>query len=151
MNKPRRRSLEVACIYKVRDAQRLSDRSWQTFTGAADRTRMTEYLNEWQTAENKVARCRLMRKAASSVAIRRSRHGLMLAAARRGVSAYALLDWEINSPEQLANETSPLDNLLGHRAQVRNAHNATLNAHSLQTVNDSGPNAPPISTEVHHD
>ena len=110
MTKPRRRrSLEVTCIYKVRDANRVSDQAWQTFTGAADRTRMTEYLNEWQTAENKVARCRLMRNAASSVAIRRSRHGLMLAAARHGVSAYALLDWETNSPEQLANDSSPLD------------------------------------------
>jgi hypothetical protein len=152
MNKPRRRrSLEITCLFKVRDAQRLSDQAQRTFNGAADRTRMTEYLNDWETAENKVARCRSMRNAASRVAIRRSRHGLMLAAARHGVGAYALLDWETNSPEQLANDTSPLDKALGHLAQVRNAHNATLNAHALQTVNDSGPNAPPISTEVHHD
>ena len=149
MTKPRRRSLEVTCIYKVRDANRVSDQAWQTFTGAADRTRMTEYLNDFYTAENKVARCRLMRKAASSVAIRRSRHGLMLAAARRGVSAYALLDWEINSPEQLANDSSPLDRTLSVFANSTDFE--TQASRSLQTVNDSGPNAPPTSTEVHHD
>lgn len=144
MNKPRRRrSLEITCLFKVRDAQRAHDFAWQTFTGAADRTRMTEYLNDWQTAENKLARCRLMRNAASRVAIRRSRHGLMLAAARHGVDAYAVLDWETNSPEQLANDTRPLDKTLGHLAQVRNAHDTALNAHSPQIVNDSGPNAPP--------
>jgi acyl-homoserine lactone acylase PvdQ len=149
MTKPRRRSLEVTCIYKVRDAQRAHDLAWQTFTGAADRTRMTEYLNEWQTAENKVARCRLMRKAASSVAIRRSRHGLMLAAARHGVDAYALLDWETNSPEQLANDTSPLDEIVSGLTDSSDLE--TQASRSRQTVNDSGPNAPPTLTEVHHD
>jgi len=149
MTKPRRRSLEVTCIYKVRDAQRLSDRSWQTFTGAADRTRITEYLNEWQTAENKVARCRLMRKVASSVAIRRSRHGLMLAAARHGVDAYALLDWEINSPDQLANDPTLIDKTISGLTDSSDFE--TQASQSLQIVNDSGPNAPPISTEVHHD
>jgi hypothetical protein len=142
MNKPRRRrSFEVACLFKVRDAQRAHDFAWQTFTGAADRTRMTEYLNDWQTAENKLARCRLMRNAASRVAIRRSRHGLMLAAARHGVDAYAVLDWETNSPEQLANDTSPLDEIIS--ALTDPADLEAQASQSLQTVNDSGPNAPP--------
>jgi hypothetical protein len=149
MIKPRRRSLEVTCLYKVRDAHRLSDRAWQTFNGAEDRTRMGEYLNDWQTAENKVARCRLMRKAASSVAIRRSRHGLMLAAARHGVDAYALLDWEINSPDQLANDPTAIDKTLS--GLTDSADLETQASRSLQIVNDSGPNAPPTSTEVHHD
>lgn len=149
MNKPRRRSLEVACIYKVRDANRAHDLAWQTFTGAADRTRMTEYLNDWQTAENKVARCRSMSKAASSVAIRRSRHGLMLAAARHGVDAYALLDWETNSPEQLANDLNSVDKIVSGLTDSSDFE--TQASRSLQIVNDSGPNAPPISTEVHHD
>ena len=141
MTKPRRRSLEVTCIYKVRDANRASALAWQTFNAAPDRTRITEYLKDWQTAENKVARCRLMREAASSVAIRRSRHGLMLAAARRGVSAYALLDWEINSPEQLANDSRPLDRTLSVFANSTDFE--TQASRSQQTVNDSGPNAPP--------
>jgi hypothetical protein len=142
MNKPRRRrSLEVTCLFKVRDAQRAHDLSWQTFTGAADRTRMTEYLNDWQTAENKLARCRLMRNAASSVAIRRSRHGLMLAAARHGVDAYALLDWEINSPDQLANDPTAIDKTLS--GLTDSADLETQASRSLQIVNDSGPNAPP--------
>ena len=141
MTKPRRRSLEVACLYKVRDAQRLSDHSWQTFIGAEDRTRMGEYYNKCQTAENNVARCRSMRNAASSVAIRRSRHGLMLAAARHGVDAYALLDWETNSPEQLANDSRPLDRTLSVFANSTDFE--TQASRSQQIVNDSGPNAPP--------
>jgi hypothetical protein len=142
MNKPRRRrSLEVTCLFKVRDAQRAHDLSWQTFTGAADRTRMTEYLNDWQTAENKLARCRLMRNAASRVAIRRSRHGLMLAAARHGVDAHALLDWAVNSPDELANDTSPLDEIVSGLTDSSNLE--TQASRSLQIVNDSGPNAPP--------
>lgn len=141
MTKPRRRSLEIACLFKVRDAQRLSDHSWQTFTGAADRTRMTEYLNEWQTAENKVARCRSMRNTASRVAIRRSRHGLMLAAARHGVDAHALLDWAVNSPDELANDTSPLDKIISGLTDSLDLE--TQASRSLQIVNDSGPNAPP--------
>jgi len=149
MTKPRRRSLEITCLFKVRDAQRLSDHSWQTFTGAADRTRMTEYLKDWQTAENKVARCRSMRNAASRVAIRRSRHGLMLAAARHGVDAYALLDWEINSPDQLANDPTLIDKTISGLTDSSDLEAQA--SRSLQIVNDSGPNAPPISTEVHHD
>ena len=142
MNKPRRRrSFEVACLFKVRDAQRAHDLAWQTFTGAADRTRMTEYLNDWQTAENKVARCRSMRNAASRVAIRRSRHGLMLAAARHGVDAHALLDWAVNSPDELANDTSPLDEIVSGLTDSSDLE--TQASRSLQIVNDSGPNAPP--------
>jgi hypothetical protein len=142
MNKPRRhRSLEITCLFKVRDAQRLSDQAQRTFNGAADRTRMTEYLKDWETAENKLARCRSMRNAASRVAIRRSRHGLMLAAARHGVDAYALLDWEINSPDQLANDPSPLDEIIS--ALTDPADLEAQASRSLQTVNDSGPNAPP--------
>ena len=149
MSKSRRRSLEVACIYKVRDAQRLSDQAQRTFNGAADRTRMTEYLKDWETAENKVARCRSMRKAASSVAIRRSRHGLMLAAARHGVDAYALLDWEINSPDQLANDPTLIDKTISGLTDSSDLEAQA--SRSPQIVNDSGPNAPPTSTEVHHD
>jgi hypothetical protein len=142
MNKPRRRrSLEVTCLFKVRDAQRLSDQAQRTFNGAADRTRMTEYLNDWQTAENKVARCRSMRNAASRVAIHRSRHGLMLAAARHGVDAYALLDWEINSPEQLANDLTSVDKIVSGLTDSSDFE--TQASRSLQIVNDSGPNAPP--------
>ena len=150
MTKPhRRRSLEVTCLYKVRDAQRLSDRAWQTFNGAADRTRMGEYLNEWQAAEDKVARCRLMRKASTRVAIRRSRHSLMLAAARHGIDAYAVLDWETNSPEQLANDLVLFDKSVSGFTDSSDLE--TQVSRSLQIVNDSGPNAPPNSTEVHHD
>ena len=150
MNKPRRRrSLEVACIYKVREANRVSALAWQTFNAAPDRTRITEYLKDWQTAENKVARCRLMRETASRVAIRRSRHGLMLAAARHGVDAYALLDWETNSPEQLANDPTLIDKALS--GLVDSADLETQASRSRQIVNDSGPNAPPTLTEVHHD
>lgn len=149
MTKPRRRSLEITCLFKVRDAQRLSDHSWQTFTGAEDRTRMTEYLKDWQTAENKVARCRSMRNAASRVAIRRSRHGLMLAAARHGVDAHALLDWAVNSPDELANDLTSVDKIVSGLTDSSDFE--TQASRSLQIVNDSGPNAPPISTEVHHD
>jgi hypothetical protein len=142
MTKPRRRrSFEVACLFKVRDAQRSHDLAWQTFTGAADRTRMTEYLNDVYTAENKVARCRSMRNAASRVAIRRSRHGLMLAAARHGVDAHALLDWAVNSPDELANDTSPLDEIISGLTDSSDFE--TQVSRSLQIVNDSGPNAPP--------
>ena len=142
MNKPRRRrSLEVTCMYKVRDANRVSDQAWQTFNAAPDRTRITEYLNEWQTAENKVARCRSMRETASRVAIRRSRHGLMLAAARHGVDAYALLDWETNSPEQLANDPTLINKALSGLADSSDLE--TQASRSRQIVNDSGPNAPP--------
>ena len=117
MTKPRRRrSLEVTCLFKVRDANREHDRAMRTFNAAPDRARITEYLNDVYTAENKVARCRSMRNAASSVAIRRSRHGLMLAAARHGVDAYALLDWETNSPE------SPLGNLPESNRKRSNVH-----------------------------
>jgi hypothetical protein len=110
---------------------------------------MTEYLNDVYTAENKVARCRLMRETASRVAIRRSRHGLMLAAARHGVDAYALLDWETNSPEQLANDPTLIDKALS--GLVDSADLETQASRSRQIVNDSGPNAPPTLTEVHHD
>lgn len=148
MTKPRRRSLEVTCLYKVRDAHRLSDQAWQTFNGAADRTRMSEYLNEWQTAENKVARCRSMRKTASSVAIRRSRHELMLTAARLGVDAYALLDWAVNSPQELANDQianslKTFRETLRANEKLTSADIETTSSLSLQIVNDSGPNAPP--------
>ena len=153
MSKPRgRRSLEVTCLYKVRDAQRESDQAWQTFNRAEDRTRMSEYLNEWQTTENKVARCRSMSKTATRVTIRRSRHELMLTAARLGVDAYALLDWAINSPQELANDQTAnyLDSLRANE-KLTPADIETLSSLSLQIVNDSGPNAPPTSTEVHHD
>ena len=150
MTKPRRRrSLEVTCLFKVRDANREHDRAMRTFNAAPDRSRMTEYLNDVYTAENKVARCRSMRNAASSVAIRRSRHGLMLAAARHGVDAYALLDWETNSPEQLANDPTLIDKALS--GLVDSADLETQASRSRQIVNDSGPNAPPTLTEVHHD
>jgi hypothetical protein len=145
MNKPRRRrSLEITCLFKVRDAQRAHDLAWQTFTGAADRTRMTEYLNDWQTAENKVARCRSMRNAASRVAIRRSRHGLMLTAARLGVDSHSLLDWAINSPQELANDQTVnyLDSLRANE-KLTPVDIETTSSRSLQIVNDSGPNAPP--------
>jgi hypothetical protein len=144
MTKPRRRSLEVTCLYKVRDAHRLSDRAWQTFNGAEDRTRMGEYLNDWQTAENNVARCRSMRNAASRVAIRRSRHELMLTAARLGVDSHALLDWAINSPQELANDQTVnyLDTLRANE-KLTPADIETRSSRSLQIVNDSGPNAPP--------
>lgn len=144
MTKPRRRSLEVACLYKVRDAQRLSDHSWQTFIGAEDRTRMGEYYNKCQTAENNVARCRSMRNAASRVAIRRSRHELMLTAARLGVDSHALLDWAINSPQELANDQTVnyLDTLRANE-KLTPADIETRSSLSLQIVNDSGPNAPP--------
>jgi hypothetical protein len=142
MTKPRRRrSLEVTCLFKVRDANREHDRAMRTFNAAPDRARMTEYLNDVYTAENKVARCRSMRNAASSVAIRRSRHGLMLAAARHGVDAYALLDWAVNSPDELANDTSPLDEIVSGLTDSSDLE--TQASRSLQTVNDSGPNAPP--------
>ena len=150
MTKPRRRrSLEVTCLFKVRDANREHDRAMRTFNAAPDRARMTEYLNDVYTAENKVARCRLMRETASRVAIRRSRHGLMLAAARHGVDAYALLDWETNSPEQLANDLTSVDKIVSGLTDSSDFE--TQASRSLQIVNDSGPNAPPISTEVHHD
>jgi hypothetical protein len=144
MTKPRRRSLEVTCLYKVRDAHRLSEQAWQTFNGAEDRTRMGEYLNKCQTAENNVTRCRSMRNAASRVAIRRSRHELMLTAARLGVDSHALLDWAINSPQELANDQTVnyLDTLRANE-KLTPADIETRSSRSLQIVNDSGPNAPP--------
>ena len=142
MTKPRRRrSLEVTCLFKVRNANREHDRAMRTFNAAPDRARMTEYLNDVYTAENKVARCRLMRETASRVAIRRSRHGLMLAAARHGVDAYALLDWETNSPEQLANDLTSVDKIVSGLTDSSDFE--TQASRSLQIVNDSGPNAPP--------
>jgi hypothetical protein len=65
----------------------------------------------------------------------------MLAAARHGVDAYAVLDWETNSPEQLANDTSPIDEIIS--ALTDPADLEAQASQSLQTVNDSGPNAPP--------
>lgn len=150
MTKPRRRrSFEAACVFKVRDANREHDRAVRTFNAAADRTQITKSLTDVYAAEKKVARCRLMRETASRVAIRHSRHGLMLTAARHGVDAYALLDWETNSPEQLANDTSPLDEIVS--ACTDSSDLETQASRSLQAVNDSGPNAPPITNEVHHE
>jgi hypothetical protein len=73
----------------------------------------------------------------------------MLAAARHGVDAYALLDWETNSPEQLANDLTSVDKIVSGLTDSSDFE--TQASRSLQIVNDSGPNAPPISTEVHHD
>lgn len=141
MSKSRRRSLETICLYKVNAANREHDRAWQTFTGATDRTRLAEYLDNFYAVERKVARCRQMRKTASKVAIRRGRHGLMLAAARHGVDAYALLDWEVNSPEELANDLVPVDELISGLVDATDIE--TIKSLSLLIVNDSGPNAPP--------
>jgi hypothetical protein len=73
----------------------------------------------------------------------------MLAAARHGVDAYALLDWEINSPDQLANDPTLIDKTISGLTDSSDLEAQA--SRSLQIVNDSGPNAPPISTEVHHD
>jgi hypothetical protein len=69
VSKTRFRSLEVVCIYKVRDANRVSALAWQTFNAAPDRAQMSEYLNDVYTAENKVSRCRSMRETASLVSL----------------------------------------------------------------------------------
>jgi ribosomal protein L25 (general stress protein Ctc) len=139
----RRRSLAIAYLYKANEAGDETLRAQQEFTSTLDRENLDHYLRVWEAARRTECRYRRMWRAANGASLRRSRHTLMLAEARRGSVPLEVLDWVRNSPSELANDSE-----LDERTEVLLYDEDDPGPDELLdsfTVDDIGAHAPPSS------
>lgn len=135
----RRRSIEVASIYRVRNAQRVEDTASESFRLAPTR----ENLDEWNRAIRFVKCARLMRTAATRRTITHARHALSLAELRSGVDAYATYrEVPPGSCDQLANDR-PLALTAEHVHAIEEPRTFSLSLDEL-SLDEVGANAPPL-------
>lgn len=132
-------SLEVRCLYRVRNLTRVEDRAARTFQGLPT----AGNLDAWDRAVRDVQRARRMRITATRCAIARARRELALLELRHGVDAYALREAYAATRELSTLDVTTCREVV--RVSPIEAASQPSTLLDLVTVHDRGPNAPPIS------